>query len=347
MSAIREQFFKNWEEHGPRDAERKAAQRPPEGVGAVRDVPYRNLTEQQELCCTEETVFDQRDFLLDIFFPEHFEEMMCCSEHFEKALVSEEHSESTLPIIIDVHGGGWVYGNKELNEYYCMELAKLGFLVFDINYRLAPKTDLKGQVQDVVSALNWVFRHAQQYQGDLNRVYLTGDSAGAQLALLTCGAASNEEYRKVYEIPELTGTIQALGLTCPVPCLHEMCRSEDPMQQVWMQVVYGMECQQSPIWNYSDPEDYLSECSFPTVYILTTRGDANYYWQSEKLHHLLKEREIEHAYRVWEPTGEEECRGVLGHVFNVLYPEYGDSRKANREMTNFFLKKGKINLPQV
>lgn len=309
MSTIREQFFKNWEEHGPRDAERKATQRPPEGVRAIRDVPYRDLT-------------GQWDYLLDIFFPEHFA--------------------STLPIIVDVHGGGWVYGNKELNEYYCMELAKLGFLVFDINYRLAPKTDLKGQVQDVVSALNWVFLHAQQYHGDPNRVYLTGDSAGAQLALLTCGAASNEEYRKVYEIPELAGTIQALGLTCPVPCLHEMCRSEDSMQQEWMRVVYGMECQQSPIWNYSDPEDYLLECSFPPVYILTTRGDANYYWQSEKLHHLLKERKIEHAYRVWEPTGEEE----LHHVFNVLYPEYGDSRKANREMTEFFVSCSYASLQQ-
>lgn len=305
MSAIREQFFKSWEEHGPRDDERKAAQRPPKGVSAIRNVSYKKGMEQQ-------------DYLLDIFYP--------------------NHSECTLPVIVDVHGGGWVYGNKELNEYYSMELAKLGFLVFDINYRLAPKTNLKGQVQDVVSALNWVFLHAKQYQGDPDRVYLTGDSAGAQLALMTCGAASNETYRKIYEIPELAGKIQALGLTCPVPFLHEMCRSEDEMQREWMRVVYGVaeeECSCTLIWNYSDPEDYISECSLPPLYILTTRGDTNYYWQAEKLHHLLMERKIDHAYREWESFGKEEFH----HVFNVLHPEYEDSRRANREMTEFFLNK--------
>lgn len=318
MSALREQFFKNWEEHGPRDEARKSAQRPPEGVAAVRNVSYRDPV--------------ALDTLMDIFFPVHFE--------------------GILPAIVDVHGGGWVYGNKELNEYYCMELAKMGFVVFDINYRLAPKIDLKGQVQDVAAALNWVFRHAQEYQADREKLYLTGDSAGAQLALLTCGAASNEEYRKLYEIPELEGMIRGLGLTCPVTCLHEMSRSEDGMQREWMGVVYGVKEtgesiqvgggpqfdtleDQLPIWNYSDPKDYLRECVIPPLYILTTTGDNNYHWQSERLHQLLLKNEKEHVYRVWEPGGDEE----LHHVFNVLYPQYEDSRKANQEMTEFFLSK--------
>lgn len=75
-----------------------------------------------------------------------------------------------LPVIVDVHGGGWVYGNKELNEYYCMELAKLGFVVCDINYRLCPVTDLKGQVQDVTAALQWIFDHIHQYGGDSEQI---------------------------------------------------------------------------------------------------------------------------------------------------------------------------------
>ena len=188
MSLIRELFFESWKDHEPKDAERKAVQCPPDGVLAKRDIVYLQQDDHTEL--------------MDIFFP--------------------EKAKGMLPVIVDVHGGGWVYGNKELNEYYCMELAKLGFVVCDINYRLCPVTDLKGQVQDVTAALQWIFDHIHQYVGDSEQISVTGDSAGAQLAFLVCAASANEAYRRSYEITSLSKPIKALGLTCPVSCLHEM-----------------------------------------------------------------------------------------------------------------------------
>lgn len=44
-----------------------------------------------------------------------------------------------LPVIVSVHGGGWVYGNKEIMQFYCMSLAERGFAVVNFNYRLAPE----------------------------------------------------------------------------------------------------------------------------------------------------------------------------------------------------------------
>lgn len=41
-----------------------------------------------------------------------------------------------LPVIFDIHGGGWYYGDKELNAYYCKYLTKNGFAVVDISYRI-------------------------------------------------------------------------------------------------------------------------------------------------------------------------------------------------------------------
>ena len=43
-----------------------------------------------------------------------------------------------LPVIVSIHGGGWVYGNKEIMQFYCMSLAEKGFAVVNFNYRLAP-----------------------------------------------------------------------------------------------------------------------------------------------------------------------------------------------------------------
>ena len=48
-------------------------------------------------------------------------------------------SEGKLPVIIDVHGGGWVYGDKNLYSHYCMDLSRRGFAVVNFNYRLAPR----------------------------------------------------------------------------------------------------------------------------------------------------------------------------------------------------------------
>ena len=43
------------------------------------------------------------------------------------------------PTIVNIHGGGWVYGNKEIYQFYCMSLAQRGYTVVNFNYRLAPE----------------------------------------------------------------------------------------------------------------------------------------------------------------------------------------------------------------
>ena len=50
-----------------------------------------------------------------------------------------EASGKRLPVIVSIHGGGWVYGNKEVYQFYCMSLAQHGFAVVNHTYRLAPE----------------------------------------------------------------------------------------------------------------------------------------------------------------------------------------------------------------
>ena len=48
-------------------------------------------------------------------------------------------TEAALPTIVSIHGGGYVYGSKEIYRRYCMDLARRGFSLVNFNYRLAPK----------------------------------------------------------------------------------------------------------------------------------------------------------------------------------------------------------------
>ncbi len=87
------------------------------------------------------------------------------------------------PCVIVIHGGSWAGGNKEqlpeLNSY----LAKKGYHVAAINYRLAPENIYPAPTRDVVSAINYLRIHADALSLDSTNFVLLGRSAGAQIAL--------------------------------------------------------------------------------------------------------------------------------------------------------------------
>ena len=85
-----------WKNTERGDMKRLATQSAPVGVTEICDIPYINDGKWQHK--------------LDVYFPENMEN--------EK-----------LPVIIDIHGGGWMYGDKELNKPYCLTIASKGNVV--------------------------------------------------------------------------------------------------------------------------------------------------------------------------------------------------------------------------
>ncbi len=94
------------------------------------------------------------------------------------------------PVLFDIHGGGLVYGYKELNKRFCYALAKQGFAVVSVNYRLVPKTDFIGQLSDVTKAMRWTAENIGGYGGGSD-YYVCGDSAGALLGLYASAISSS------------------------------------------------------------------------------------------------------------------------------------------------------------
>jgi acetyl esterase len=95
-----------------------------------------------------------------------------------------EGRQEQLPLILYIHGGGLVAGDKRHYRQYCMTLAAAGYTVMNINYRLAPADRYPAQLQDVFAAMRWATTHAHTYGGDAGRMVLMGDSAGAYLAAM-------------------------------------------------------------------------------------------------------------------------------------------------------------------
>jgi acetyl esterase/lipase len=121
-----------------------------------------------------------------------------------------------LPLLLSVHGGGYVYGNKEVYQYYCMSLAERGFVVANMNYRLAPRHVYPAPLEDMSAALRFLTTHAARYKGDRSHIFIVGDSVGAQIASQYALLLTNPEYAALFPFRVTDISIQAIGLNCGI-----------------------------------------------------------------------------------------------------------------------------------
>lgn len=231
-------------------------------------------------------------------------------------------TQKPLPIIVSVHGGAYVYGDKNLYQYYCMGLAQKGFTVVNFSYRLAPKHKFPDQLCDINAVMQFVCAHAEDHFCDLNNVFFVGDSAGAQMASQYLTAVTNPDYAAllVLEIPSFT--VRAAALNCGMYKL-------DPVREKMLIRCYLG----SKILADSEKMDVLGHMTgtFPPSFIMTSTGDflrPNAAPLGEHLTSLGVENEV-HVY------GEE--HEPLGHVFHCdMRNPYAAA--CNEEECEFFRK---------
>ncbi|MCE9559881.1 MAG: alpha/beta hydrolase [Armatimonadetes bacterium] len=87
------------------------------------------------------------------------------------------------PGVVLIHGGAWVSGNKKELDGMATNLASQGFVVANINYRLAPKSKWPAQLDDCQAAVRYFRANAKKYNVDPKRIGAAGFSAGGHLAM--------------------------------------------------------------------------------------------------------------------------------------------------------------------
>jgi len=112
----------------------------------------------------------------------------------------------SAPVVLYVHGGGWVAGDKSRALFKPAKLVPEGYLFASMNYRFRPHASLSEMAQDVANATVWMRDHAAQYGGDPSQLFIMGHSAGAHLV---AAVATNERFMKAAggSLSDLTGVI--------------------------------------------------------------------------------------------------------------------------------------------
>lgn len=85
------------------------------------------------------------------------------------------------PVVLYVHGGAFRILSKDSHWVMGLIFARFGYTVFNINYRLGPRHPYPAALADTCDALNWVYRHAEAFGGDPDRIAAVGESAGGNL----------------------------------------------------------------------------------------------------------------------------------------------------------------------
>lgn len=269
LPAERAQIFRNNRYQTAQfDLPRSAYWHDPDGIDAIEDIAYLPDGGNDRTGTDTGTTGQCRGHLLDIYLP-------------HEATVRGGH---TTPVYIDIHGGGFTYGYKELNRNFNTHLASRGFAVISLNYRPAPQTDLKGQLHDIQAALRWVRSALPQYPVDPNAVFITGDSAGGALALLTLAIEGSSDAARAFGVEQASGLRFAGGaLVCGVYSLasadegrktcgigYDSTKRRSLEQMLGTEFFAGLE-EADP--TYLTAEGIVNNVDLPPLFILTSSDD--------------------------------------------------------------------------
>ena len=261
------------------DAAKHAVQTPPESLEKIKDVAYID----------DGNIYHQ----LDVYYPKGTKK------------------KDKLPVIIDIHGGGWMYGDKDLNEYYCLALASQGYCVFNMSYRLVPDVTVNEQLQDVASALKWISENMKDYPADANNIMLTGDSAGGQLAVYSAALLQSDELRSIFDVENGNLNITALVLTSPVSFMKD-----GGAFSVYTKVLWGKDWETKKTADYMDLSEIIDYAQLPPTFLITSSGDSLAHDQTIRAYNLLLESGVKCELADYG----EEFGEPLPHVFSVLNP---------------------------
>lgn len=121
------------------------------------------------------------------------------------------------PILIDIHGGGFISGYKEMNSLFANYLAQRGFVVFNLNYRLAyPTINVFDQIEDISNAVKWIVSNAGKFEANIDEMYIAGHSAGGVLAVAESLLCHDKQMRDDFDIDERDYKYSGIILDCGV-----------------------------------------------------------------------------------------------------------------------------------
>jgi acetyl esterase/lipase len=196
-----------------------------------------------------------------------------------------QSAKGAVPTLIYIHGGGWVFGDRTGAFPQLLPYFERGWNIVNVEYRMASVSPAPGAVEDCRCALRWVTRNAKQFNLDIDRIVVTGHSAGGHLALMT-GMLTPEAGLDVDcpgdEVLKVAAIVNWYGVSDVNDLL------EGANKRTYAEAWLGTQSGRSEVAKRSSPLTYVRQSLPP---IISVHGDADPvvpYAHSVRLHEALE-----------------------------------------------------------
>jgi len=201
-----------------------------------------------------------------------------------------------LPLIVFLHGGGWISGDKEMYRDEAIAFADRGFACACPEYRLAPLNHFPDQIEDVQSFVQYARTHAAGLGVDPNRVYAFGNSAGGYLA-----AALGLWITPVQPNDGPSPQANRVVAVCPITDLTDPTDSNLPIAMSFLEQYMGCRYDTDPDrWREASPIAHLSPLASPLLIAHGTEDDVVPFSQSVRFAAALDAADVPHE-TLWLP----------------------------------------------
>ena len=295
-ASMRDYFIRNWREKDDKNHSRILSTRTfPENIAAVFDIPYINSGD--------------RGHLLDVYYPNNME--------------------GPFPVIINIHGGGFLFENKENNRLYCYHIAKNGFIVFNINYRLVSKeAKFPTQIEDVINALDWIGNNMELYPADTEKIYIVGHSAGGYLAAMASLISESQRLQNVFNVNKPNIKINAIAVNCGLLELERRGIQWWGMRRTIFERGYKKEEYYQNLFLKNLPEISLLPPAF-----LTSNTDDALDFMTNYFVNILEENKLDYNFYFIERGNRK-----LRHCFDLFSPDREESISLRNAMLKYLLQ---------
>lgn len=232
---------------------------------------------------------------------------------------------SGWPVIINVHGGGLLLGSKEFNQYFCARLCTMGYLVFNVEYRLIPDCTMYDQMSDIFAAMDFIQDKLVRYHGDADRIFAVRDSGGACLLVYTAAAQRNSRIAKAAGVIPSTLPLKALGLISGMFYTNKF----DQIGLFMPKYLFGPKYRRSAFAPYVNPEHPDIIKSLPPCFLVTS-GKDNLRRYTMQFKMALDRAQMESEIMDFPDDPR------LTHAFSAFEPELPESTQVFHAMTDYF-----------
>lgn len=252
-----------------------------------------------------------------------------------------ENRPPDAPVLMQIHGGAWVIGNKDQQALPLMgQLASRGWVCVTIQYRLSPLATFPDHIVDCKRALVWIKDHIADYGGDPNFIVATGGSAGGHLSALLALSANNPAFQPDFEDRDTSvqGVVPFYGIFDFTNSLSQ--RKHRGLDDFVAERV--MKCTQydnPDLWKLASPLFHVSDQAPPTLLIHGEADSLAPIEESRELYQAMKRVDglrvglaelsyAQHAFELWYSRRSLHVIHGVEYFLTFLHEEYLETRKA-------------------